>query len=143
MKTETQNPRAAGEAAHTLPLLVTHRGINTQGIDHGLPYEFRGYSDVPPPNPAEPVFAAFGRTAEEAERRHMAIVAACNSRTSNLAEIQRMKAELGGYALREKLMEAALRESVEAMEMAGFDTMGAGNAATLDQARAALQSCKE
>ena len=72
-------PRAAGQAAHTLPRLVTHRGINTQGIDHGLPHEFRGYADVPPPNTHEPVFAAFGRTAEETERRHAFIVRACNS----------------------------------------------------------------
>lgn len=91
-----------------MPRLVTRRGINTQGIDHGLPYEFRGYADVPPPNPSEPVFAAFGRTAEEAERWHMEIVRACNSHAELVAALETVQQHAEAYPEAAKLLMPAI-----------------------------------
>ena len=61
-----------------------------------------------------------------------ALVGDCKKAEQSLAALIRSYAALV----------AALEKSVEAMEMAGFDTMGGDTPATLDQARAALALAK-
>lgn len=88
MKTTDQTN--AQHAPTLIPLMTEHPGINSEGIPHGLPFEFKAYPREIGIVHSSPVLSVFGQTEKEAATRFQEIVRACNSHDALVAALEAM-----------------------------------------------------